>query len=544
MKKIKEVITFYSKPIIITQLINITLLCTLGTYFEEYEGLFSSFVKGVYTRPVIYGTDVNVHFLIMKIYFYLNQFFNTIQLYGYILICYNWICITLAGLIIYRIFSINLKQKSVLLFILIYLFVGADSLLNLSTTRIALIGAFALVGYIESVKSENNKFTKLNLLIIILIAFFLALLRAEVVFIAAIIHIIVLIVYKKFHLLTLPLLFFGFLVFFSYYIIMTTVEKEPKMVYYTHEKDLVDRSNLHYDDLSIHSLDLKAFLEYGISDKEIFTEAFYKSAELKGGILSILNGFSIIAFTNTIDKSISSFLNSKFYIILYIYMCLFLLYFSNSNKFKIFTMLIAGLLFPFLVCLNTIAPLRFIVPYFTAITVLNIFILLHYKPQKKSWIITILIITNYFIIYNNSSLSIKYKQIDNKFEKNMLQLKTISNTEENKNPIIINNFNLEKFFPINPLRKIDKQNVLILNLYLLNSYEFYIQKWNEICHCNSLSFKDKIIYIATNQNLFICDQRSVDFTKYYVKTKYNMNITFNKLNTFDNDLYIYTLSFY
>ncbi len=539
MDKIEEIARFYFKPFVIILILIVLRLFFFGTYFEEYEGMFSAFVKGVYTSSIIHGTDVNIHFIIMKIYFFINRYFPNYQIYGLVLVIYNLCCLMFSGLIIYRILTINLKVKNSILFILLFSLISADTLLNLSTTRIAFLGCFTLIGFIESVYFEKNKLSKFNWILIVVLTIFFSLLRAEVVFISGVIYALLLLVFKRFKNISLSFSFllFGFLSFASHYFIMTNLESEPKKVYYTHEKDLLDRSNMTYTDTSIHSLDLKAFLQYGISDKELYTENFYDSKKINNGMLSILNGFTLNAFVHSIRNSFEDIDKSKTAIISFIFISV--LFLSKLRK-KRWIFLFTGILFfPLLVCFNTVAPARFLVPYYISFSVILVFLYTFFIKKKSRRMYLVLFLLNLFIYFDIYKESENYKRMDHLFINSMKRLELVSKQNLKDNPIIINTCtNVEKFFPVNPFMQFKSQNVLFLNLYMLNSYEFYINKWESICNCNALSISEKMSYLSLNKLYLIIDENNMEFMQYYFLKKFKINIEFQPIEKFDNDLFI------
>ena len=73
---------------------------------------------------------------------------------------------------------------------------------------------------------------------------------------------------------------------------------------------------------------------------------------------------------------------------------------------------------------------------------------------------------------------------------------------------------------------------------MLNSYEFYINKWESICNCNALSISEKMSYLSLNKLYLIIDENNMEFMQYYFLKKFKINIEFQPIEKFDNDLFI------
>jgi len=61
MERFYQLYHFYKKPLLIVSILNLIFSVVFTTHFEEYEGIFSSFVQGIYTTPSIKEWNVDVH---------------------------------------------------------------------------------------------------------------------------------------------------------------------------------------------------------------------------------------------------------------------------------------------------------------------------------------------------------------------------------------------------------------------------------------------------------------------------------------------------
>ena len=68
MPALLPVARFYARPFLLLVAVNLLLYLLLGTYFEEYEGFFSTILQGTYTLPGDAWWDTTNHFLILFLY--------------------------------------------------------------------------------------------------------------------------------------------------------------------------------------------------------------------------------------------------------------------------------------------------------------------------------------------------------------------------------------------------------------------------------------------------------------------------------------------
>jgi hypothetical protein len=531
----------YLKPLIICTGINLFLFFNIGTFFESYDGLFSSFIQGTYTKQCTVNWNENPHFLLMIIYEYINIEFPHVQVYGIALFLYNWISLTFLGLVFYRLLKINIGNKNMLLFILLYSVISIDSMINLSSSRIVFISMSAIFLYIESCRIEGIDFGKIRWYFITFIIFFVSLIRNEAVILSAICYLMLLIYHKRIYKLAFLPLMIASGIFLAYNYSSVHYMSEAKQVFVYKEKEVIDRNNINYNNLTkTQELELMALMKYGITDSIHYTLDFYTSisnSKTKNGLKTYFNGLKPESILNALRNSYGGFFTARYYLIFYILSVLLLLFNFRIIKsgFLWQTLIIA--IFPVIVCINTMVPASFLSPYYVIFGCLNLLILVAFK-EKNNLVSLFAFCMVLLFSYNTLSLKRNYLQADKLFKINSQKLKLLSNEDRFNKPIIINKIDIYKFYPVNPLDRLPQQNVVFLNAWLTGAWDFYIQAWGEICNCNPLSLKAKTDYMVGTQNLFITDDISFNFMNTYFESKYHVRLIKTDIGVFDNELKI------
>ena len=531
-------------------MINIGFLIFLGSYLESYEGAFSSFLHGTYTKPCSSYLDINNHFLVMWIYEYISTFFPNVQVYGVIMFAYNWISISILGVVLYRILNVNIKNNNTIVFILLYFILCVDNFVNLSSTRIAFTGIVSIFGYIESCRFEEKEISFSQWIIVFFLVLFFCLMRAEAIILFSVIYLTILFIYKRFYKAALLPLLLSCIVFLAFNIIISAYSSEAKKVFIFKEKEIVDRNNFNYETLPESTkLDLLAFIQYGITDKEHFTLDFYNKiadsnlvSSNKTVVRSFIDGFQKKAYFSTLRHSIQESYSSWCFILCFILSGILLLRLRVDNHKKHLLFFIFILFFPFVICINTIVPLRFLVPYFSVTACINILIYLKIS-RKNNYVLFISAFCLLFILYYTVQAKRNYLKIDATFKNTSTKLELLAKQSKSENPIIINIIDYEKYFPVKPLDKMNRQQALFLNFFYHGAYDFYINGWKDVCGCNSFSLKEKVDYIVSTGNLFLIDDYSFEFLQKYLQQKYHLTLIRNEIGNFDADLKICTLKY-
>lgn len=528
-----------SIKIVFISIINLLLILSFGTYLEDYDSNLASFVNGIYTTPATKVWDFDVHFILLSLYSYIAVYLPSINVFAIILLIFNLITLTLTGLFILNLLSFYLKNKSKVLFmfLLLYLLIAFDNIVNLNSTRIVFIGMATMLGYISFQQSINQKITKIRWFLISITIVFLSLIRMDAVLLSSIIFIFVLIIHKSFFKSSLIPLIIGlfFLIVFNTYT-MNNIS-EARQAFYYKELDVFNRANLKTNLNDSNKLELEALIHFLTFDKEHFTIDFYEKNTKKksNGYLNILNGLNKNSIINTIKNSIPYFKLSLLFILLAIFTSIPIYRFYKIKVFAFFT-IISSIILPTLVCLYVVTPERFLIPYYLFLTTFNIFLLIKNKYNTSILFIIIITTLSFFTFINTYKKSLNYNLNRIKYQKNITKLTELSTKISNKNPIVINNVSSPNFFPISPFDKIPKTNALFLNFYYFNSFECYLDKWNSYCNCNALSLEEKINYIINKKSILLIDQDSFQFLKKYLKLKYNIDIKRKIIAKFDDKL--------
>lgn len=545
MHQWKKTAEFYAKPFAIIILLNILFFLVYGSYFESYEGTFSTFVHGTYTSPCTSDWNVDVHFLLFAFYAYINQFFPDIQIYGILLFTYNWLALIFIGLVIYRILFINLNCRNYFTFILVFSILSIDNLINLSSDRISFILSAAIFGYIESNRLNNERIIPIQWLVISATITLASFIRVEVVLILSGLYFLILLIHMRLYkIILLPIVISG-IVFISYNILMNTSSNEARQAYYYKEIDFFTRKNIDYKNLNTIQLNNVNALFNCIMDKEHFTLKFYDSiskVKKNSAIKSIFGSYNKNDFIYTLHESIPEFKQSWCYILFFIVSQLFLLYHVYNRNSKWLIYLFGINVFPFLILFHIHTVARFLIPYYTIAGCINIFYVLKYKKHNTLMnVVYITILT--CIIFKTFEIKNKYKILEKISELSIHKLESISITNKEKKPLIISNYNSDKFSPVSPLKKMHRQNVLVLNFYYFNAYDCYQKKWRKYCNCNPLSLEEKINYIVSSKSVFITDDLTFINLQEYYKMKYHKVLNKKIIMNFDKNQKIVELYF-
>lgn len=544
-RSIPQRFSFYAKALLLLILINTLFCLILGTYFEEYEGVNSASIMGLYTHPCRNFADFSNHYLIIRLYEYLSWQFPQIQVYGWFMFAYNWISSLLMGLVLFRILKVNLSLDNWLLFVLLYLLLAADNLLNLSSTRITFVSITTLFAYIESCRLNGEQIGLKARTLLIVLMLFITLMRAEAVMLSTMLYLFILIVNKRFYTLSLLPLIAGIAVFLSFnYVVTHCVNTEEKLVVFK-EKEILDRTNIDFDKLvpgSALQLEVEAITEHALFDKVHFTPAFYDAiAYSRGsiGLKSITDGLKPISFLHTLLNSAMESYPVWRMLLFYLFSCLLLLRVRKQlQPFRAYWLL--GFI-PLLICFYTIVPLRFLMPFYAVLACLNLFLYIR-KEGPGSRVLAGIFLCCCLVMYGEAGKSRYYQLKYDKFHKFQLHLQAL-NRKRPDVPAVIYNADFEKIFPVRPLEKLVHPNTLLLNFYWYIAYDFYREKWKEYCHCDPLSIKDKTDYLVSTQAPLIIDTASLHFMQKYFKSKYAVGVEGRGFTRFDEESGVCTLEY-
>jgi hypothetical protein len=460
---------------------------------------------------------------------------------------YNWLALTGLGLILFRILKINLKIENATLFILLYTILSIDNLVNLSSTRITFILTAAVFAYIESCRYELKEINNFRWTILMILLLFASSMRAEAVMLFTLIYICTLVLQNRFYKKSLLPILFGIVIFMSFNIIISHYSYEAKQVAVYKEKEIVDRHNIDYSKIkpgSILELEVKALTDYAIFDQPHFTFGFYDSisrSRTNMGLRSITDGIKARAFLYTFANSVVESYNCWRFLLYYILSGLLVI--SAIPKKKIYICLGALIaLFPFALCLYTIVPMRFINPYYSIAGTINVLLFVNKTRGVRRAVLLCSMIV-FLLSWYELSCRKSYIQRLNNFTHTQSKLKLLAQQSKNSSPVIFNNFDFEKCFPVDPLEKIVAPNAMFLNFFYYEAYEFYQVRWKQACNCNPLSLRDKIDYMVASGSYFLVDQRSFDFMHNYFEMKFHLQLIKMDMGDFDSELKVCKLNY-
>jgi hypothetical protein len=288
--------------------INLIICFLFGIYYEAYEGVLSSFVSGIYTKPCINDWNNDVQFLLLSLYARINQFVPNIQLYGIVLFILTFIVISFFGIMIFKVLILISPKKNLCLFLLLYIPFSIDNLLNLSSTRIAFYAILSIIMLFEYYRYLNIK--KYVIVVVISMLFFIisCLMRFEIVILVSLFYLIVLYVFKRFYIRAIFPFIISLSIFLIYTILISQFATQAKKTAFYKEKQFIDRNDIDYSNLSKNDLlEVEAFRNYHIIDDVHFKLDFYNrisKSNSKIKLTNLLDGVGFSSFFNIMGSTI------------------------------------------------------------------------------------------------------------------------------------------------------------------------------------------------------------------------------------------------
>jgi hypothetical protein len=517
----------------------------LGTHYEAYESMLSSFVQGLYTAPAVHDWNLDWHFFLFALYAKLNMYFPSLQIYGILFFLYNWICLCAAGMVLGNFLNLVMKgRKSTALFIMLYSILMIDNFINLSSTRTVFISMFTTFSWMEYCRITERKISVMRWILLGSIFIFLSLVRMDAVFLSGLLYSIFIIIHRRFYKGALLPLFTGLLFLVLYLAFVIPFASTARQAFYYNELDIIDRDNVNYEKLNaIQRLEVEALRSHSLFDEVHFSPLFYNSISAPAKNTSrLVNGMHLKYAYVTLINSLPFYATSSYFILLSLFPCVYLFnYFKHRKKWwllHVFTCLFI----PIFVCLYVITPTRFLVPYYAAAGLLNIILYLKYiGPDRKIYIfIGIVLIVE--LLFSGVTKYV-YSVHDGNFHRFVKNVSGQQIKSRPGTPFVVYEVDMDNFFPVNPLEKINRQNILFLNFYYFNSYNCYIEGWQKFCHCNSLSLKKKVDYMVESGNLFLVSKESFLFMQRYFAEKYHLQLEKNDVGNMDDGLSVITLKY-
>lgn len=514
----------------------VILYFVFGVYLEDYECMFSNFIFGNYNIYVENIFQTTNHFIILRLYQYMQGVFFEWNIYGFILFFYNVSSLILCGLVLYRILWINFKIRSYLFYVvLLYILIG-DTFININSARNAFFIFMGAIAYVESCFHENKIISNKKKYIIYLMVIYSILIRFEIILILSLIYLIFSFLRRK----TLPISYFSIIVSFVVLILFqinsNLFTPNDERIFIKYEKNIIDKGSINYNDLSDENrFFIDALLQEQLVDYIHFDERFYQEILYqKGTLVKKIKVFSR-EYLNAFNMSKNEFKNSWKVMLCAIFSMLYVIFSSKSNRNKKVIIESILLCFPMSLLSFTMLPARFLIPYFTVFLLFNIFVLALNKTRFLNIFLGFILI---LFVSKNSTDKIKY---ENKLSLHN-QVMSDLNKLNNSTPYILYSFSEELFSPL-PLSRIKKQNAYFLNLFLFTGWGLYKKPWQEFCKCNPLSIESKLEYIVNKKLMIIMNNRQASFLKVYCNKILNRKLQTNKIKN-NNIFDAYTLEFH
>lgn len=533
---------FYGEPLALILAVNVLVYLFFGCYFEGYEGLISALVHGTYTQHAVHDWDFDIHFLQLPLYAMVNRHFDNIQVHGIVMVVYNWLALTLFGLVLFRILKLNLKRYHFLLFVLLYAIASVDSIINLSLNRIIIYSIFSILAFVESRRWEGKEINLLGWGLIAISVFYISMIKGEVAALSCFIFIGLSIALGKFN--KYQLLPLGIAIFVSagYLFYLNNYSSEAKQVYFYKEFDFMDRNNVAYEKLTaLEKREVALMRDYQMVDKQHLTFDFYDhiSKEKHSVVQSLLSGVNKDNYLHTLSVARPNFNIAKRFILFCLIMGVLLLISLPVGRIKWMIWIILILLFPITICLYLAIPVNFLIPYYL---IMGVFFVLKsiYVDTNQTLLIGLLAVC-LLLILNQEYFDVKkHKQNQKAFQEVTAKLAELEDIY--KKPIVINNTMYASYMPANPLGSLERRESLFLNFYFLEAAECYQDNWAARCSCDPFSLKEKLDYVVKNQLIYIVNEEDFNFMAQYMSEKYGLVMRKEDIGDFNERLKICKLT--
>jgi len=509
-------------------------ICLFGLYYEETEALAAAFIQGIYSDPLLKDYDEDFNFLLIAAYSYINQLFPNYQIYPVFLIVINMIVYTFLGvLLLSYLKKAQFKQTNLFIYLISFFILMISATINVCTTRLVFMAFATLLLFQHSTRFKCT-------VSFVLVLYFLSLMRMDAVILSSIIYILYIILFDKLSYKTFLPFLISLSVFIAYNILLSTSDREAKKVFYYKEFDLVDRNSkavatLSSEDKVIFDL----YIDYNIMDDEMFKLDFIdKVIGEKKGTFLFSNLFDLTGYYNTVLNSLDSIYNS-IYIVIYALILLILYLSLISFNINLFFNYIFLLLFPLLVCFIIIIPERFVEPYYLFFSLFLLYQML-LKVKNIPIVYPFLLCLNVFLIIHYCNYKIEKSQFVREYKKYLIELKSLESRYINKT-IVFESFMHQFHYP-SPIDKVEKSSVIFLNMSFYNSFKGYQSKWKDVCKCDPLSIKEKLLFLSNTESIFIMEPYLKDVYEKYMLKRHHLKIDFREKGPFYEGLYIYTVN--
>lgn len=494
--------------------LNAMLFCVIGGYLEDYESLYASICRGLYTDYAINDYLQDFHTVLFSVYSFVNSKFPDYNVYGIWLYVLNILTLCYAGFILFKLF-----KKFPLFFFVAYLFLALDSILNISSNRIVIVLTSSVFVHLLL----NHR---LHFFIPFIVYSFCLLVKPEIVVLISFTLIVALWIENKLTKKQLILFAYGLFYFLLIQFLFKHFFSEARQTFLYYELDFFDKSNIDYGHLTATQLlQVDAFKKFNIVDKVHFTNAFYKSIEYKHFYFSWLNIKQCLTSISWIVRQ------SYVYVLVNIILIALLIW--KSNKRTVFCALFLCLSI-YVVSFIIKIPDRYLETYYALTALFFAWILI----TQFKWQRLFLLVFSVACLLILTSFPAKMEQYKNTQTKVERFYTTLYAQNAADSLFVINNVEyLGRYFPPDPFYKIKRQNCTFLNFWYFTTYQSYISRWEKLCRCNPLSLQEKVDFIISNHIPFMTKMKDFLVLKQYLYKMYKMKIRIENFTKVDKDLY-------
>lgn len=476
---------------------------------EDYESIISALVAQEYFHISKDMAFWEINVVIIPFIAWVNSFFSGVQIYGYYVFFITAFVGFLGVHLILNFSNIN-RYKRILVslsFIIFY----AMNLINLQSTRVAVILIFIFLIYYT-----YNSISKFKLILIFITCIIL---RIDAVVLLSLSYIVINLILKKHREVKV---WVPFVAAFSLLLLLnlavTKFGNDGFKKFYYYEIEISDKQNLDYNNISEVN---KIVLEYWHSHI-IFDENFYKTSFIEE-IIAVNNGHFINnlispqLYLNTLKKSLPGIFDTFAFILISVFFLILNLFLLKEIRFKF--LLIYLFLFPLVICFYISIPARFLYPYYSTFILFSFLIL----PYDKKIILTLFLPIAWVIIDYGIKQNYDYSNQRNAFHTTMNKVNILSKVY-GKDLFIEGFYDRSWNFTTPDIKHIYQGNrIHFINFAYFQYFELYKNDWTKVDKTiNYQSILEKIQYLEKTNQPFIIDNESyIQVYKNYLLERYH-----------------------
>lgn len=538
---------FYKKNILIQTavllaVVNILFLVLGFAFYEDYESILASITYGNFGHLGFKDWYLDVHLLLLPLYAEINSLIPFTNVFGMVNILLNFSVLLFLAHTMIRVGKL-LKIKNLQFFVpFLILIIGVENLIHLNSTRPTVIFTITLILSIIIDKKENKPNSYASWFCLIILCFIFCLIRQDAVLLTSIFLLIISAQLKIFDPKILFIVLFSILSFTAYNFIINQSDNEAFKVFYYKEFDLMERANFNRDKLSdLEQLELYAIREFHIIDNNNLTMEFVNNIteQNKDGYKNLFNGIGIQQYINTLKNSVDYFIKLKYHILFLLFIGLLQITRISSHKIRDSLILFSIVILPITACLYVVTPERFLNPYYTLFIFAYLF--LNLSTIKNTKVVYSSLLLFFTITSINHTLTIvEYNSFAKRNKRNLEKIKTLE-TKHNAD-LVIDFMYLDHFIPIQVFQNKPDIESSFLNMGFFNSFYFFKDIWEQNCQGEADNLNKKFKCMSNNGISFASNENRMDFYKLLLQEKYKSNISFQKIDSINDRVNIYSIT--